>query len=55
MEILAKDMFADIRANGRVYTDEQGENRQRRKSLVGSNPTPSASESSVFGILLLSA
>jgi phage terminase small subunit len=29
MEILAKDMFADIRANGRVYTDEQGNIRSR--------------------------
>src|SRR5580700_5239493 len=39
-----------------VDTREPGlENRQRRKSLVGSNPTPSASESSVFGILSLAA
>ena len=29
MEILAKDMFAEIRANGRVYTDEQGNIRSR--------------------------
>jgi len=29
MEILTKDMFADIRANGRVYTDEQGNIRSR--------------------------
>jgi phage terminase small subunit len=29
MEILAKDMFADIRANGRVCTDEQGNVRSR--------------------------
>jgi hypothetical protein len=29
MEIQAKDMFADIRANGRVYIDEQGNVRSR--------------------------
>ena len=29
VEILTKDMFADIRANGRVYTDEQGSVRSR--------------------------
>jgi phage terminase small subunit len=29
IEIMAKDMFADIRANGRVYTDEQGNVRSR--------------------------
>jgi hypothetical protein len=35
-----------------VDTREPGlENRQRRKSLVGSNPTPSANQSSIFGIL----
>jgi hypothetical protein len=34
-----------------VDTREPGlENRQRRKSLVGSNPTPSNSQSSIFGI-----
>ena len=27
------------------------ENRHRRESLVGSNPTPSATASAVFGIL----
>lgn len=29
IEIMAKDMSADIRANGRVYTDEQGNIRSR--------------------------
>ena len=30
MEILAKDIFADIRAHGAVYTDEEGNLRSRR-------------------------
>ena len=34
---------------GRAVEGTGLENRQRRKSLVGSNPTPSATESSTFG------
>jgi hypothetical protein len=39
------------RRGGRAVEGTGLENRQRLTSLVGSNPTPSASESSVLGIL----
>jgi hypothetical protein len=40
-----------VRRGGRAVEGTGLENRQRRKSLVGSNPTPSASESAMLSIL----